>query len=208
VGGQYLGRRKTQLCTLPISNPLWFAASSRHLRTLQQVNILGFVKFWIIILTCIVQHLQWAPSNTSQIASRSIMTKRWKALFVILMNFPISILFRAFLSSYTTVLWNFTPVAVQQKIYKIVRKVKLFKKNFWKNGFLILSWWCPLNLRKKPIIHWRRAERAISDRRAIQYTLQSSERRNRRRDSKKLGGKINTNRDETLYSRTGQIRLH
>jgi hypothetical protein len=23
VGGQYVGRRKTQLCTLPISNPLW-----------------------------------------------------------------------------------------------------------------------------------------------------------------------------------------
>jgi hypothetical protein len=25
VGGQYFGRRKTQLCTLPISNPLWLA---------------------------------------------------------------------------------------------------------------------------------------------------------------------------------------
>jgi hypothetical protein len=23
VGGQYFGKRKTQLCTLPISNPLW-----------------------------------------------------------------------------------------------------------------------------------------------------------------------------------------
>jgi hypothetical protein len=23
VGGKYFGRRKTQLCTLPISNPLW-----------------------------------------------------------------------------------------------------------------------------------------------------------------------------------------
>ncbi len=23
VGGQYFGKRKTQLCTLPISNPFW-----------------------------------------------------------------------------------------------------------------------------------------------------------------------------------------
>jgi hypothetical protein len=27
VGGQYFGRRKTLLCTLPISNPLWSALS-------------------------------------------------------------------------------------------------------------------------------------------------------------------------------------
>jgi hypothetical protein len=27
VGGQYFGRRKTQLCTLPISNPLWLYRS-------------------------------------------------------------------------------------------------------------------------------------------------------------------------------------
>jgi hypothetical protein len=27
MGGQYFGRRKTQLCTLPISNPLWVAES-------------------------------------------------------------------------------------------------------------------------------------------------------------------------------------
>ncbi len=26
VGGQYFGRRKTQLCTLPLSDPLWFGA--------------------------------------------------------------------------------------------------------------------------------------------------------------------------------------
>jgi hypothetical protein len=25
VGGQYFGRRNTQLCTLPISNPLWLS---------------------------------------------------------------------------------------------------------------------------------------------------------------------------------------
>jgi hypothetical protein len=30
VGGQYFGRRKTQLCTLPISNPLWSAVNSSH----------------------------------------------------------------------------------------------------------------------------------------------------------------------------------
>jgi hypothetical protein len=31
VGGQYFGRRKTQLCTLPISNPLWVAKSVARL---------------------------------------------------------------------------------------------------------------------------------------------------------------------------------
>jgi hypothetical protein len=29
-GGQYFGRRKTQLYTLPISNPLWSAVNSSH----------------------------------------------------------------------------------------------------------------------------------------------------------------------------------
>ncbi len=44
------------------------------------------------------------------------------------MNLPIAILFRAFLSSNTTALRNLRQVAVQQKIYKIVRKSNLFFK--------------------------------------------------------------------------------
>ncbi len=42
LGGQYLGRRKTQLCTLPISNPLWLGASESY----------GFLLLWQYRLCC------------------------------------------------------------------------------------------------------------------------------------------------------------